>query len=227
MARALLLAIVLALGTLAGPVFAAGGGDDHADHGPAKINWFSGLIGEKEGLKEGNLLFRPKGTPPPFGAWLINTAILFYVVGRVSARPVSDALKKRKRTIMLGIEEAQKMKEDAATRLEGYEEKLARVDEEIERVKREMREAGEAERERILKEASEKRERMERDARILIDQELKAAREYLIKETVGSAVRSATELLAKHVSPADDERLCQEYLGSVEQSRMQSRGGSA
>jgi F-type H+-transporting ATPase subunit b len=140
---------------------------------------------------------------------------------------VSDALKKRKRTIMQGIDEAQKMKDDAASRLDDYEEKLAHVDDEIKRVQREMREAGELERERILQEAREKRTRMERDARVLIEQELKAAREYLLRETVASAVRSAHELLAKQVSSADDERMCQEYLTALDHTQIQARGGSS
>ena len=196
-------------------------------HGPGHINWFTGLIAEKEGLKEGNLLFRPKGTPAPFGAWLINTAILFYVVGRFGARPVSDALKKRKRTIMQGMDEAAKMKEDAGDRLAGYEDKLEHLDEELERLKREMREAGETERRRILADASEKRERMERDARLLIEQELKAAREMLLRDTVASAVRSATETLQKEISSADHERLAEEYLAALDRVRLESRGGRA
>jgi F-type H+-transporting ATPase subunit b len=224
--RALTSLIVALVLLSAAPALAAGGGGE-GDHGPGEINWFHGMIGEKEGLKEGNLLFRPKGTPPPFGAWLINTAILFYVVGRFSARPVSDALKKRKKTIMLGIDEAQKMKDDAAARLEDYEEKLAHVNDEIERVKREMREAGEVERERILADARDKRVRVERDARILIEQELKAAREQLLQETVTSAVRSATELLSKQASQQDDERLCQEYLTALDTTRISARGGTA
>lgn len=207
---------------------AGGAAEAHGEHhGPGHINWFTGLIAEKEGLKEGNLLFRPKGTPPPFGAWLLNTAILFYFVGRFSARPVSDALKKRKRSIMQGIDEASKMKDDAADRLASYEDKLEHVDEEIERVKREMREVGEAERERILEEAREKRERMERDARLLIEQELKAARELLLRETVASAVRSATESLSRELSAEDHERLAREYLDALDRIDLSARGGRA
>jgi F-type H+-transporting ATPase subunit b len=225
-AMAALLASVSAPALAAPP---APGGDPHADAHPApgQINWFYGMIGEKEGLKQGNLLFRPKGTPPPFGAWLINTAILFFFVGKYASRPVSDALKKRKAGIMHGIDEAARMKEDAAARLSGYEDKLEHVDDEIERVKREMVASGEIERERILKEAREKRERVERDAKILIEQELKAARELLLRETVVTAVRSAGEALGKQVTDADHERVAQEYLASLDRIQITVRGGRA
>jgi F-type H+-transporting ATPase subunit b len=189
-------------------------GDAHGGHGPGEINWFHGFLGEREGA-EPSLLWRPKGMPPPFGAMLLNTAILFYVLGRFGAPKVANALARRKATIMHGMDEAAKMKEDAASRLADYEAKLARIDEDIERVKKDMREAGEAERVRMLAEAKERRARMERDARLLIELELKAAREELVRETVDSAVRSAEERLTKQVTVADQQRIAEHYLKSV------------
>lgn len=239
--------VVLLFGLAALPALAAppkagpGAGDPHVagaegamgeeghHAGPGHINWIHGFLGEKETLKpgEGDLLWRPKGTPAPFGAWILNTAILFYFVGRFSRRPVADALKKRKLGIMHGIEEASKMKDDAADRLADYEEKLAHISDEIERVKREMREAGEAERARILEEAREKRERVQRDAKILIDQEMKAARELLLHETVATAVSSASDLLAKQLGPQDHERLASEYLAALDRIEIHAGGGKA
>jgi F-type H+-transporting ATPase subunit b len=192
-------------------------GAEHEEHAPGEINWFYGFLGEREGVEPG-LLFRPKGMPPPFGAMLLNTAILFYILGRFGAPKVKQSLSLRKNAIMQGMDEAAKMKADASKRLEGYEEKLARIDEEVERVRTEMRAAGETERVRILAEAKERRVRMERDARLLIELELKAAREELIQETVGSAVRSAEDRLSKQVTVADQQRIAEHYLKSVASS---------
>ena len=68
------------------------------------------------------------------------------------------------------MEEAARMKSDAEKSLAEYEQKLASIDQEIERVRREMRAAGESERVRILADARARRERMERDARLLVEQ---------------------------------------------------------
>jgi len=195
------------------------GEGEHADahdggHGPGEINWAYGFLGEKEGV-EPSLLWRPKGMPPPFGAMLLNTAILFYILGRFGGPKISEALRRRKSLIMQGMDEAAKMKDDAAKRLAEYEEKLARVDEDIERVKKDMREAGEAERVRMLNEAKDRRARMERDAKILIELELKAAHEELLRETVASAVRSAEDRLSKQVTVADQQRIAEHYLKSI------------
>lgn len=195
------------------------------DHGPGPINWFYGMIAETD-TQEPNLLFRPKGMQPPLGAMLLNTAILFYVIFRVGRRPLTDALKKRKAAIMQGMDDAARMKEEAADRLADYEEKLAHIDEEVERLKREMREAGQAERARILAEAKERSLRMERDARILIEQELKAARQDLMREAIEGAVKTAGERLAKEIGAADHARMAEEYLAALDKAVV-TKGGQA
>jgi len=202
-----------------------GEGSHGADHGPGPINWYYGLLAETDD-PEPSLLFRPKGMQPPLAAMLLNTAILFYVIYRFGNRPLSEALKKRKASIMQGMDDAARMKEDAADRLGEYEEKLAHIDEEIERLKREMREAGEAERARILAEATERRARVERDARLLIEQELKAARQELVREAVEGAIKSATEKLTKEIGMADHQRMAEEYLAALDQA-MVTKGGKA
>ena len=214
--RMLSVLAVVSLLLLAVSAFAGGGGegDQHGGHGVGEINWYHGLVAEREGV-EPSLLWRAKGTPPPVLAMVFNTAVLFYLIGKYGAPKMSEALKKRKVSIMQGMNEAQKMKEDAEERLEEYEEKLKHIGDEIERVKREMREAGEAERARVLAEAKEKRVRLERDALLLIDQELNAARELLMRETVRSAVSSAQDLLTRNISVNDQHRLTDEYIKGV------------
>jgi F-type H+-transporting ATPase subunit b len=196
-----------------------------ADHGPGPINWFYGMLWETD-TQEPNLLFRPKGMQPPLGAMLLNTAILVYVIVRAARRPLTDALKKRKDSIMQGMDEAARMKDEAESRLTDYEEKLERLDEEVERIKREMRDAGEAERAKILSEAKERSLRMERDAQLLIEQELKAARQDLVREAVDGAIKSAAERLVKEIGAADQSRLADDYLAALDQALV-SKGGQA
>jgi F-type H+-transporting ATPase subunit b len=202
------------------------GGNPVADHGPGPINWFYGMVYASEGA-EPSLIVRPKGMQPPLGALLLNTGILFWVVYRVGRRPISDALKKRRTTIMQGIDDAARMKSEAESRLAGYEDKLDHLGDEIERLKREMRAAGEAERVRILAEAKERRVRMEREAQLLIEQELKAARHELLEATVAAALSSASEQLAKSLTSADHQRLADEYLASVDEAVINAEGGRA
>jgi F-type H+-transporting ATPase subunit b len=203
----------------------APGVEDPEHHVPTldEYNWYYGFLGEKEGV-EPSFLFRPKGMPVPFGAMLLNSAILYYLLIRFAKRPIAEALKSRKATILRGMEEAGKMKKDAEARLADYEEKLATIDQEIERVREEMRAAGQTERKRILAEAKEKRTRMERDAQMLISQELKAARETLLAETARGAIRSAETALRAKLGVADQSRIAEEYLVGLKNAAGTLRG---
>jgi F-type H+-transporting ATPase subunit b len=204
-----------------------GHGDAHGDsHAPTfdDINWFYGFLGEKEGLSEPDLLWRPKGMPVPFGALALNAAILYWLLIKFGRKPISDGLKARKLSIMKGMEEAAKVKAQAEARLAEYQQKLADIDQEVARIKQDMKEAGEAESARILSDAKERRTRMERDARTLIEQELKAAREALLRDTVRAAVKSAEATLTAKIGDSDQQRLGDEYLASIKASGAALRG---
>jgi F-type H+-transporting ATPase subunit b len=207
-------------------------GDEHgAEHGEGHghvptfhdVNWYYGFLGEKEGV-EPDLLWRPKGMPVPFGALALNAAILYFLLFKYGRKPISDSLRQRKLAIMKGIEDAAKMKAQAEARLAEYQKKLDEVDQEVARIRREMKEAGEAESVRILSEAKERRARVERDARTLIEQELKAARESLVRDTVRAAVKSAEATLTSKIGDADQQRLAQEYLVAIKASGSALRG---
>lgn len=199
--------------------------EDH-EHHVLKLdeyNWYYGFLGEKEGASP-SLLWRPKGMPVPFAAMLLNSAVLYYLLVRFAKKPVADALKARKASILRGIEEAGQMKKDAEGQLQDYEQKLATIDQEIERVRTDMRSAGQSERKRILADAKEKRTRMERDAQTLIGQELKAARESLLAEMSRSALSSAESTLRSKLSAADQTRLAEEYLAGIKSAALSLRG---
>ena len=201
-------------------------GEGHGDaHAPTfdDVNWYFGFLGEKEGV-EPDLLWRPKGMPVPFGALALNAAILYFLIFKYGRKPISNWLRQRKLGIMKGIEDAARMKADAEARLAEYQQKLDDVDQEVARIRREMKETGEAESARILSEAKERRARMERDARTLVEQELKAAREALVRDTVRAAVKSAEATLTAKVGDADQQRLADEYFVSIKASGSALRG---
>ena len=201
-------------------------GKGHGDaHAPTfdDINWVHGFLGEKEGV-EPSLLWRPTGMPVPFGALALNAAILYWLLIKFGRKPIGDALKQRKLGIMKGMEDAAKVKAAAEARLADYQHKLDRIDEEVARIKREAKEQSEAESARILSEAKERRARMERDARTLIEQELKAAREGLLRDPVRAAVKSAEATLTAKIGDGDQQRLGEEYLGSIKSTGAALRG---
>jgi F0F1-type ATP synthase membrane subunit b/b' len=197
--------------------------EEHAVPKFEDYNFFYGFLGERDDV-EPSILWRPKGTPVPFGAMLLNSAILYWLLFRFAKKPIAEALKARKANILRGMEEAGKMKREAEGQLAQYEQKLANLDQDIERLRGDMRSAGENERKRILAEAKEKRTRMEKDAQTLISQELKGAREALTGEMVRSALSSAESTLRSKVTAADQARLAEEYLASIKTAATALRG---
>jgi F-type H+-transporting ATPase subunit b len=204
---------------------AAGHAEGHGDHAPTfdDINWGYGFLGEKEDVEPG-LLWRPKGMPVPLGALLLNAGILYLLLFKFGKKPIGDALKARKLGIMKGMEDAAKMKAEAEASLAKYQAKLDNIEDEIARIKREAKEQSESESARILSEAKERRARMERDARTLVEQELKAARESLMRETVRAAVKSAEQTLTAKIGDSDQLRLGDEFLASIKASGAVLRG---
>jgi F-type H+-transporting ATPase subunit b len=191
---------------------------EHGEHDekapPPPINWTHGLLGEKAGVPP-SLLWRAPGEPPPFLASLLNFALLVGLMVRFGKKPVADALTKRKNGIVRDIEESQRMRAAAEKRLQEYEDRLSRMNEELERVRREFREQGERDKERIVREATERRDRMLDDARLLLAQEAKDLRQVIVAEVVEQATRRAAEILSTQMTLGDHDRFAEAVLADV------------
>lgn len=200
-------------------------GDAHGHHVPTwdDINWDQGLLYESKDA-EPSLWARKPGTPVPFLAMAINSALLFLILIGVGGPKVREALKARKAGITAGMSQAAAMREEAEARLKDYEDKLAHIDEQITAAKQQIEDLAKVERDQILKEARAKRDRMVLDAHQLIEQELKAARETLMEETVKSAMKAAEELIRRAMSATDEQRLQSEYLASLRSTERAGLG---
>ncbi len=178
------------------------------------INWYTGMIAVSKDA-EPNLLWRKPGTPAPLLALVLNTAVVYWVLYRFGKKPVREALARRKVTLLRGIEEASAMRDQAHLRLAEYQTKLARIDQDLERLRQEAREAGEAERARVLAEARAKAERLEREARLTLELERKQAQDELMAEAVRDAVAHARQLMTAQILPTDQLRLLNDYLAGL------------
>ncbi|HEY2735517.1 MAG TPA: ATP synthase F0 subunit B [Polyangiales bacterium] len=211
-----------------------GAPSEHAEHGkhaehdenapPMPINWWHGLLGEKADTPPG-LLWREPGEPPPFLASLFNFGLLVLIVVRFGKKPLRDALVKRKETIVRELEDARRLREAAEKRLAEYQHKLEKIHDDLERVRSEYREQGELEKARILQEAKERRERMRKDAEVILSQEVKQMRQDLLVEVVREATKVARDLLAKEMTLGDHDRFAESFLNDL-RSGSQPRGSA-
>ncbi|MGH7270227.1 MAG: hypothetical protein ACREJ3_07320 [Polyangiaceae bacterium] len=180
------------------------------EDGPATMNWTE--FGQET---------------PPFIAMLINFAILAAGYTLLGKKPIAAALKARRDSITKDIEDAQRMRHEAEERAKLYQGKLEKLEEEMRIARESLVHAGEADHDRVVKEAEAKAERMRKDAQFLVEQELKQIRADLWRESVDAAVRAAEDLLKARVTPSDHERLAEDYLADLARSKSTQSGRSA
>jgi F-type H+-transporting ATPase subunit b len=209
-----------------------GGGEHggHAEHDenapPEPINWWHGLLGEKPDVTP-NLLWRAPGEPPPFLASLLNFGLLVFLGVRYGRKPLRDALVRRKETIMRELDEAKRLREAAEKRLAEYQSKLDKIHEDLDRVRKEFRDQGEFEKQRIVAEAKERRERMRKDTELLLSQEVKQMRQELVVEIVHEATRIATEILSKEMTLGDHDRFAETFLAEIRSGGKKRGSGTS
>jgi F-type H+-transporting ATPase subunit b len=193
------------------PPHQAPAAEEH-EAGPGPINWAN--FGNKE--------------QPPYLAALINFAILAFIYVYFGKAPIAAALKSRREGVEKQIEEAQRIKKEAEERSKVYTAKLGDLEGELARTKMALADAGAGEKERIVREAEEKAARMEKDALFLIEQETKQMQLELQREAVDQALVAAEEILRSKITPADHERMAEEFLATLvpDAVRPQERGVS-
>lgn len=151
-------------------------------------------------------------------ASFVNFFILLSLFIFLFRDKLSTFLKERRAAIETELNEAARLRKEAEAKRQEYTERLAKLDEELEAIKRDMIAAGIKERDRILAEAEEKAARMRKEAEFLIEQQVKQLREDLTREAAESAVAAAEELLQKATTSFDQQRLAQEYLAALQKN---------
>jgi F-type H+-transporting ATPase subunit b len=214
-ASALALAAGLGLGTGAGVVLAqhedrTAGHDDHAAASEG-----AGHGDGHEAHGDGHEAHAPQWNYVQFAGQLTNFAIWLFLLYTILNRALPKFLAERRAAVVDGLEEAKRMKAEAEAKYEAYSKRIDTMDEELARVREEMKKAGLAERDRLVKEAAEKAERMHAEARFLVQQQMKQLKEELTREAIESAVAAAERILRERISPADQQRLADEYLVSL------------
>jgi F-type H+-transporting ATPase subunit b len=149
-------------------------------------------------------------------AWSIpNFLILITIIWHFAKDPLNENLKNRREELATAIREAEKAKAEAEALKEEYGQKLAEIDREIERVRQEMRDQGEAEKARITEEAERQAERIQNEADFTAKQEVLVAQYRLREEAAKLAVRVAEDVIRQVIDEQDRDRLLGEYLDKV------------
>lgn len=154
----------------------------------------------------------------PFVAKVVNFGLLLAVLGLAVRRPAKSYLRERRIAVEENLAEAQRLKKEAESKYQEYADRLQKLDQELERLRHDMVKAGEAERDRIVKEAEHKAARMRRDTEFVIEQQMKQLRADLTQEAVENAIVTAEKVLREQVTAEDQKRLADNYLEQLRES---------
>lgn len=138
-------------------------------------------------------------------------AVLFFLL----RKPLSQALRDRREGIKDELESLEAKRNQVEKELT---ETLARLDgmtQEKDKILADFQAQGEAERDKILKEAEVMAERIKEQAKLRIEQEVDQARQDLTQEIADLSVARAVELVKENITPDDQDRLVNESLAKM------------
>jgi F-type H+-transporting ATPase subunit b len=143
-----------------------------------------------------------------FFNFFVLVGLLIYFVGK----PLKAYLLKRHNTVKTQLEETEKVLKDAQTLRAQYQERLDKLDGEIEVFKKETMQQADAEKKKIIEEAHAFAERIREQARLTAEQENKdMARK--IKEGISRlTMEKAQQLITEKITQSDHDKLVEEFI---------------
>ena len=143
---------------------------------------------------------------------LIILAVLFYF----ARKPALEYFATRRADVQRDLQTAGDLLSDAEARYSEIQQKLAELQSETEEIRENSRRRADEECERLLAEARRQAERVQSDAQVAAEQEFARARRALRAEAANLAAEIADRLVKEKMGAADQERLLDEFITSVD-----------
>ncbi|MEX0804648.1 MAG: hypothetical protein WD688_15235 [Candidatus Binatia bacterium] len=148
---------------------------------------------------------------------LLNFLIYVGVIYYYALPLVRRFLRSRRDEVVATITAAETRKQRAKALVEDYKRRLANLDQERESIQELLKAEGEREKARLISEAEVMATKIKSDAEFLAEQEIKIAKQQVLEEMAERAKVLATDLVRRHISPADQARLVEEFIQQVGQ----------
>ena len=174
-----------------------------------------------ESLPIPDLHFNVRSTE--FWGAIVNFVLLVFLLVRFGRKPLKSFLVGRRRRVEEELLAARQMREEAQRTQRELTDRLEKLDREMEEIRGAMIKAGEEERDRIVAGAEKKAARLRKDARFMVEQQLKQLRVDLTREAATASVEAAERVLRDAITPDDQARLAKDYLDRL---RMTAAKGS-
>ncbi|HOE16077.1 MAG TPA: ATP synthase F0 subunit B [Syntrophorhabdaceae bacterium] len=142
----------------------------------------------------------------------VNFGVLVAILIKFAGKPLKGYLQNRHNTIKTKVEEANRMVREAESLKAQYQDKLARLDDEIAAFRKTVAEETEKEKKKIIDEATEFASRIREQARIAYEQETKDAMSRIKEEIARLTVERAEKLIAEKLTKEDHNRMVGDFI---------------
>ncbi len=177
---------------------------------------YGGKYGDgAETNKAGVVLHEEEPMSPPFMWMLINFGILLWLLGKYGAPVAKKLAEDRHDQITDALDEAAKLRDQAAKKLAEYETRIRDVDAEIKSLVEGIRKDAENDKARILEAAAAQAAQMKRDAELRIAAEIALARAQLTQEVTAAAVTATEKILKDKATPDDQRTLVSTFISNL------------
>ncbi len=150
---------------------------------------------------------------------LISFILLVLLLVYALKKPIRTLLIKRREEVKTSLEQAAQKEGVGKQNFQEWEAKINSLSQQIQELHQSISREGQTERHKIVERAKEEGERIQKQAQIVADQEIKRARFALKKEMADLAVELAEKLLKETAQATDQERLVKEYIGKMRELR--------
>lgn len=199
--------------------------EDPSEHFNWANNWFSyknldeygGKLGDgtMTDPKTGETVHEEEPMSAPFVFALLNFALLLLILNKYLAPAGRKVAEERHDQIKVALDEAAKLRDQAAKKLSEYETRIAGVDSEIDKLVAGIRADAEADKKRILENAEKQAAQMKKDAEQRIAAEIELARAHLAEEVASAAANAARKLIREKTTPDDQKRLVSTFISGL------------
>ena len=159
----------------------------------------------------------------PFVLMLLNFGVLLLILAKWGGPAARKVAQERHDAIKTALDEAAKLREQAAQKLAEYETRIKDVDTEVKKLVDGIRADAEADKKRILEAAAAQAAIMKRDAELRIAAEIQLARTQLTREVTVAATSATEKLLKEKVTSDDQNKLVSTFISNVQGGRKEAR----
>lgn len=151
------------------------------------------------------------------GYYIINFLVFVGILVYFGRKPLAASLEKRYQEVAKEIEAAREAKLAAEQRLRDYQAKMAKLEDENQRMLAEMRAGTQFEMDGILAEARTQVARLTAEQAVRLEQESKRLRDQLQREAATKALQMAEAIVRQRMDASTQAKLVEQTLNELEQ----------